>query len=290
VPIPVARPDGGERTATGSPGAEKPETEQPVATSGSIVPSSYFKDSKGLVSADLFKEHQDLIRKFASNPKLAKSQKALELGLAFFVKNKDGIPKECGGAKPGEKITNREWMVITDYTKPLDEHRQFYLNLVTGEVKSAAAAHGYGSNKNCPEEHLFKCKRKGKIVEKCKIPAKIGDVPESGQSSSGYYLSDKGYASGQGTFRNGTPKYKNGEINAINLEGVLSENKNASYRKIVFHRASYVQEGTVNECSSSAGCPSTNPKIFEEMKDKLMKGALFYSHTIKEDKEKEPKC
>lgn len=256
----------------------------------SITKTSYFGTEKTTELREAHEEFSHLFRKFSQNPKLSDSLKAVERGLAFFVKNKKRIPDKCGGKLAGEPISNEDWMVVTDYTKPHDQHRMFFLNLETGEVISAPAAHGYGSNRNCPEEHKFKCKRKGRWVEKCKIPAAIGDTHDSGRNSRGFYLSDNGYVSGQPTFREGIPQYKNGEINAIYLQGLLDANKNSFDRRTVFHRASYVQEDEVNLCSNSAGCPSTTPEVFEKMKEILLKGTLFYSHTIEDEEMEMPDC
>jgi hypothetical protein len=256
-----------------------------------LVSTSYF--GQGEEIRGQVREFFDLAHKFTGNPELKGSQQAVQRALAFYVKNKTGIPKECGGEMSGKPIANDEWVAVVDYTKPMDEKRMFFLNIKTGEVIATAAAHGYGSNKNCPEDETFRCKKKKTWVTKCKIPATVGNGEgnKSGLTSRGFYLTDGGYASGQDTFQAGSPAYQVGDMNALYLRGLIDDvNDHAYGRNVVFHRGSYVHDDYVNECSNSAGCPSTSPDVFEKMKDKLKNGALFYLHTLEDEKKDRPDC
>lgn len=263
-------------------------TQDPSVT----VPIRYF-DRSGDVDRNAHGEFLNLYNRFKDKPELANSRSALQRALAFYARNKNEIPASCGGdldsavsprgenLDPISKIDNQDFVLLVDYTVSHPSDRFFILDIKSGEVKSCPAAHGYGSNTNCPPEHQINCGSRG---IKCEVSATVGNTPSSGSTSRGFYITDEGYRSNQDTFRGGTPT-STGQ-NALNLRGLIGDvNDNALARNVVFHRASYAG----NQCSSSAGCPAICPDLFEEYKDKV-KRALMYVHTPEDEALSQPDC
>ena len=228
------------------------------------------------------REYNSLYKKFKNHPELRRSQTALKRALAFYVKHKNGVIK-CHSRLSAKTLRNRSHILITDYTIPHPENRFFILYLKSGQVSSSPAAHGYGSNRNCPGKHQVQC---GSRVMKCKIPVRISNKPGIGATSKGFFITDEPYRSSQATFRQGSPRSRGN--NAIRLDGLqYGVNHNARKRAVVFHRADYYK----NICSSSAGCPAIKPSVFEKYKTNVDGGALFYIHTIEdESNNKLPDC
>ena len=227
-------------------------------------------------------EFTSLYKKFKGHPELRRSQTALKRALAFYVKHKKDRIK-CHSRLSAKTLRNRNHILITDYTIPHPENRFFILYLNSGKVSSSPAAHGYGSNKNCPRKYQVQCGSRG---TKCKIPVGISNRPKTGATSKVFFITDEPYRSTQANFRQGSPR--NRGDNAIRLNGLqYGVNHNARRKAVVFHRADYYK----NICSSSAGCPAIKPSVFEKYKNNVVDGALLYIHTI-EDKNnnKLPDC
>ena len=217
-------------------------------------------------------DFEELYIRFKDHPDLARSDSALRRALAFYVKHKAG-PIKCDRSLERRTIHNHKHLLITDYTIPHPENRFFILHLSTGEVKKSPAAHGYGSNQGCPQQHRLSCGTR----LKCQFPVRIGNTPNSGMTSKGFFLTEEPYRSSQVTFRGGSPASIG--HNAIRLEGLqYGINYNARRRAVVFHRANYYS----NTCSSSAGCPAIQPGLFENYKEELDGGALLYIHTFED--------
>ncbi len=274
-------------------GAATTTTPVPSGSSDVSIPLRYFEQSPdGVVNHRAREEFVQLYNKFKDNEELKGSEVALQRVLAFYAKNKDGIPRSCGGdldatsSPRGEKldavnkIDNQDFILLVDYTKPHVADRFFILDMKSGKVESCPVAHGYGSNSNCPPEHQVRCN--GKI--KCKITSEVNNRSGGGATSRGFYLTDEGYRSSQNTFNSGSPRSSG--HNALNLRGLLGGvNDKALDRSVVFHRASYAE----NMCSSSAGCPAICPQLFEDYKDKV-KRSLMYVHTPEDEEKPQPDC
>lgn len=239
-------------------------------------------------------EYSQLKDHILEHPDLANSQQAVALALAFFVKNKDRI--RCQGPRTAQKITNREWMVVNDYTKPHDEKRQFLINIKTGEVVSTYTAHGYGSNQpsgKCPEIYRITCvNRYGHQRIKCKIPLSFANTSDVGTTLRGFFTTANQYRSTVVGFRVGDPPYQPGANNGVRLVGLQNGiNETALGDGKVWHRAAYADKtGGKNSCSSSAGCPAVPPEVFEKFKDAIDGGALMYNHTILDQEKRMPEC
>lgn len=271
-----------------------------IAGSGRGYRSNIFGRPIANITADYFRsgansrrtqqmEFNRLFERFAGHPDLAESTAAIEKALAFYAKHKYGIDPECGGTTDRQPIQG-DWIVVTDYTLSASKHRQFYLNIKTGEVRKAYATHGSGSSypsptgqpvSACPPEHVVHC---GRGAYMCDIPISFEDESESHKTQTGFFLTGAQNTSGKATFNQGNPP-SNGDYNSIILHGATRGTANAQSREVIYHRASYVPgpDGAPNACAFSWGCPATDPQTFEDIKDELVEGTLFYNHTIAEN-------
>ena len=252
----------------------KRATQTPVRNSISgEIPSNYLTAQERI-------EYNQLYRKFKNHPDLKNSQTALKRALAFYVKHEAGSVT-CSPKLNTKRIQNKNYLLITDYTIPHPSNRFFILSLHSGQVTSSPAAHGYGSNRNCPRKYQIRCGSRGM---KCRIPVRMSNILDTGATSRGFYITDELYRSTQATFTGGSIPSRG--ANAIRLSGLqYGINDQARNRAVVLHRASYYK----NICSSSAGCPAIKPRLFETYKNHLG-GALLYIHTIEDENAKLPNC
>lgn len=255
-------------------------------SSGIEIPISYF-NYEGEDDCAKVNEFLDLHDKYKSyQGPISTSMEAVDRALAFYVKNKNGIPQSCGGSREITSIQNQDYVIVSDFTKPHTSRRMFILNLKTGEYTSTAVAHGFGSNRpmsECPREHRI-CGG-----ARCSIPINVEDVGSSYRTSRGFFLTGSGGRTTNPNFVNGVP-YSGKGNNYILMHGLLSSNRRALQREVIFHRASYVHRNSVNPCSNSGGCPSIDPGVFENFKTQLDNGALMYNHTIEDEKRNQPDC
>lgn len=209
----------------------------------------------------------------AIKPELSESQDAIRRALEFYEMNKNGI--HCEGPMKGQKIDNKRYIVVTDYTLPNTQKRQFIIDLETGDVDASYSAHGYGSSYNCPPEHVIT----GGETQ-CAVPSTFTNECKKGTTLTGFFVSTISYQSGESSFNVGKPDDESNH-NAVRLEG-LQKGVNDTANKCgkVWHAGGYAG----NRHSFSAGCPMTEPETFWKFRDKLKGGALFYNHTIQEEK------
>ena len=249
------------------------DTQRPSQTN----PNNLFNyDFSGRNAAQLGREMGSLESRILNHPDLAQSQDAVRRALEFYVQNRDGI--RCDGPKNGERIENQRFIVVTDYTLPNTEKRQFVIDLLLGEVHATYSAHGYGSNYNCPAEHIINCGGDG---QKCAVPATFTNECNEGTTLTGFFLTGESYESDEENFNAGRPAGA-GNHNVVRLEGLQNGvNETASDWGKVWHTGAY----SGNACSNSAGCPTTEPEMFWEFRDLIKDGALFYNHTFQEERE-----
>jgi hypothetical protein len=230
---------------------------------------------RGPLASEQGREMGSLESRILNHPDLARSQDAVRRALEFWVQNKDRI--RCDGPRTGQAIDNKRFIIVTDYTLPNTEKRQFIIDLMTGQVRSTYSAHGYGSNYNCPPEHIVNCGGDG---QKCAIPATFTNECGEGTTLSGFFTTAESYESDQESFDADRPADA-GNHNAVRLEG-LQNDRNSTARACgkVWHTGAY----SGNACSNSGGCPTTEPEVFWEYRDMIKEGALFYNHTIEEER------
>ncbi len=258
------------------------------------VSTDYFRGDISSVGKNKYWKFKRLFDRFANHPELSQSTAALEKALAFYTKHKEGVSVSCGGTT--QDPIQGDWIVVTDYTLPMTVPRQFYINLRTGEVRKAYAGHGGGSNSAsstspvdaCPPEHVIRC---GPSGTGCAIPISFDDIPESHKTQTGFFLAGGPNNSGKATFNQGQPP-SDGQYNSIILHGAVKSTRKAASREVIYHRSSYIPgaDAPTMGCGYTWGCPATDPKTFEDIKDELVEGTLFYNHTIQEDLTVNPSC
>lgn len=266
------------------------------------IKGGYFNADVSPVGKKKYNEFRRLFDQFANHPDLSKSTPALEKAFAFYVKHKEGVSVGCGGET--QNSIKGDWIVVTDYTLPITVPRQFYINVKTGQVIKAYAAHGSGSNRasatspvqGCPAEHIIECSRGGRA---CAIPISFDNDYKSYKTQTGFYLAGTPYKSTKATFNNGVPP--SGGPNAIKLKGAQQSTRNWVVdprtgqkvdRAVRYHRSSYTNrpDQAPNACGFSWGCPSTDPQTFESIKRELVEDTLFYNHTLQEELTVNPSC
>ncbi len=154
-----------------------------------------------------------------------------------------------------EKIENRRYVTIVDYSRPNKEERLHVIDMESGEVESLLTAHGAGrDDRRNPRD----------------IPKYFSNEPGSRVGSLGFYLTGSDYPS---------EKFGRG----LNLHGLEESNDNAYERRIVVHGADYVNadEGLVGR---SWGCPALDHSVADRIMDQLEDGSLFYITGTPEEK------
>jgi hypothetical protein len=146
-----------------------------------------------------------------------------------------------------EKIENRRYLSIIDYSRPNAEKRMFIIDLESGDVEKRLVSHGAGrDDRQNPRDR----------------PRYFSNEPNSREGSLGFFITGTEYPS---------PKFER----ALNLHGQEERNSNAYERRIVFHGADYVQE-EAGQVGRSWGCPAVDNLHAFRLIDQLKDGSLFY--------------
>jgi hypothetical protein len=145
------------------------------------------------------------------------------------------------------KIANDHIISIVDFTKPSAEKRLFVIDLKTYKVLfNTYVAHGQGSG--------------------AEMATKFSNIPESFQSSLGFYKTSSTYIG------------KNGY--SMKLEGLeYGINDNAYERAIVMHGAPYVSEDLARSqghIGRSWGCPAVSEKLNKPIIEKIKNGSCLF--------------
>ena len=152
--------------------------------------------------------------------------------LAFLDANKD-------------KIHNKNFLTVVDFSKHSGKDRLFVVNLTTGAVQPHVVAHGSGSD---PGNTGF--------------ATKFSNVNNSNESSLGYYITGETYDGKHG--------------NSMRLDGVSPTNSNARSRAVVMHGADYVSEGRSKQ-GRSWGCLALPTSDKDAVIAKLKGGSVIYA-------------
>lgn len=145
-------------------------------------------------------------------------------------------------------ITNKEWMMIADYTVPSSEQRLFVINLKTGLLIKTFVAHGRGSD----DGH-------GNAV-------RFSNRQDSLQTSPGFlkigeHIVSPGYGA------------------AFRLRGLEDRNSQVEKRLIILHGANYVSADDGGKVGLSEGCPAVSEEMIKLLYSKNIPGSLFYGYT-----------
>ena len=152
------------------------------------------------------------------------------------------------------KISNQDVISIADFTKPSSKKRLFILDIKNYKVLfNTYVSHGQGSG--------------------TAMATQFSNVPESYQSSLGFYTTSTTYSG------------KNGF--SLHLKGMESGiNDKAEERAIVMHGAPYVSEGFINSrgfLGRSWGCPAIPEQLSKPIIEKIKNGSclFIFSENIK---------
>lgn len=140
------------------------------------------------------------------------------------------------------KLSNRRYVVIIDFSKRSSEKRMYIFDLAKGSVERHITAHGKGSDKNGDG-----------------IAESFSNSAKSHASSLGFYVTKNTY--------NG----KHGR--SLVLGGLSKSNSNAQSRAVVIHGARYVNE-SAGRAGRSWGCPALDPKVIGPVISKIKGGSL----------------
>ena len=163
-----------------------------------------------------------------------------EQAFQYAVKGYDYL-KEKG------KISNENIISIVDFTKPSYEKRLFVIDLQRCKILfNTYVANGQGSGKE--------------------FANRFSNIPESFQSSLGFYLTSDTY-----TGKNGYSMHLNGVEKGIN--------DRADERAIVMHGAPYVSETYIRSqgyIGRSWGCPAVPEKLNKPIIEKIKNGSCLF--------------
>lgn len=143
------------------------------------------------------------------------------------------------------RVYNRDYMVIVDFTKPMDQRRFHLLDLRSGTHESYMVAHGSGSGS-------------GRWVED------VSDIPDSHMSSEGIFLTAETYYSDNPGIR-------------LKLDGVSRTNQNTRERLIVVHGARYVSE-SAGATGHSQGCFALDFDVSDYVINRIKGGAVMLAY------------
>lgn len=172
---------------------------------------------------------------------------ALERTFEFLDINENkGIKVNINDTPTTLSISNKNYVVIIDYSKPSSSPRLYLLNLKTGKVEKYYVAHGVNSGEN--------------------MAVSFSNKINSKKSSLGFYLTGSTYIGSHG--------------NSLYLHGLEKSNNNAFERTIVIHGASYVSEDFVKKygrLGRSWGCPALSISANKKLLPLIKEGAVLYA-------------
>jgi hypothetical protein len=144
-------------------------------------------------------------------------------------------------------LTKSHIITLIDFSMPSTAKRLWTIDMLTGEVLfNTYVAHGRNSGDD--------------------VANKFSNVPESHQSSLGFYITEQEYVG-----RNG---------NSMRLKGLEKNiNDKAWDRSIVVHGADYATDGFIKNngrLGRSFGCPAIPPEITDEFIATVKDGSLLF--------------
>lgn len=149
--------------------------------------------------------------------------------------------------KARKKITNKNFAVIIDYSKPSSQRRLYFLNLTNGKVEKYYVAHGV----NTGEDEALR----------------FSNEVDSKKTSLGFYLTGSVYDGSHG--------------DSLYLHGLEKSNDRAFERAIVMHGAAYVSVDFLEKygrMGRSWGCFAVSEAINKKLLPFIKNGAVFYAY------------
>lgn len=144
-----------------------------------------------------------------------------------------------------DKIKNKNYIGIVDFTAHSSRQRFFIMNMQSGEVHAMRVAHGKGSD---PDGDGY--------------ATRFSNVPNSKASSLGFYITGALYSGSHGK--------------SMRLHGQSSTNSNALSRAVVLHESAYVREANMTQ-GRSFGCLAVSTTEIRKALNSLNGGALIYA-------------
>lgn len=145
------------------------------------------------------------------------------------------------------KLTQKNWMMVIDFSFHSLYRRAFLINLKTGQSQAFYVSHGMQSDNG-----------RG-------FATRFSNAPKSNMSSLGLYSTG------------GTYQGKHGM--SLILNGLQKTNSNAVVRKIVMHPADYMNEQEMfaqGYGARSEGCPAFEPEFAPYIISKLKGGSIVF--------------
>jgi hypothetical protein len=144
-------------------------------------------------------------------------------------------------------MASNKIITIIDFSLPSTARRLWTINMVTGEILfNTLVAHGKNTGQNIAE--------------------KFSNIPQSYQSSLGFYLTDQVYTGKHG--------------HSLRLKGLEKNiNDKAWERAIVIHGADYVSESFIKahgRLGRSHGCPAIPPELTDDFIRTIKEGSLLF--------------
>ncbi len=144
-----------------------------------------------------------------------------------------------------ELIPVKKYLLIVDFSKHSRKYRLFMMNMLTGAVGTMRTSHGKGSD-----------------VNNDGYAESFSNVPESNQSTLGFFLTGESYIG------------KNGY--SLRIDGLSATNSMARDRAIVIHGGDYVKEQPIKQ-GRSLGCFVLAWENRKYVIDRVKDGVLLYA-------------
>jgi hypothetical protein len=225
---------------------------------GYIKNNRFFKVLKIFLLTAILVLHSYMPVSMADEPEVAFSRfdafnlpvLAYNLSPALIRSFKEKVP----GFMP---LAKSSIVTLIDFSLPSTAKRLWTINLETGEILfNSLVAHGRNTGAD--------------------VAQRFSNIPQSYQSSLGFYLTDQVYVGKHG--------------NSLRLKGLEKNiNDNAWNRAIVVHGADYVTESFIKvngRLGRSQGCPAIPPEITEEFINTVKEGSLIFIYHPGYEKQK----
>lgn len=144
-------------------------------------------------------------------------------------------------------ISNKDYAIIIDFSKPSSSRRLYFLNLNNGNVEKYFVAHGINTGED--------------------TAISFSNTVNSKKSSLGFFITGSTYYGSHGE--------------SLYLHGLEKSNDRAFERAIVMHGAPYVSMDFLEKygrMGRSWGCPAVSESINQKLLPYIKNGAVFYAY------------